>query len=221
MGRRRNRHPQLYQALYGQLLVSQKLLSDNSISSQRRGLRVADDARLIAAMRLNDPALSALICDALILPHLAAAYPQGKSTLSRRRLLQDAASTYRLHGETSKQIVMLRALVAVSVFEQDADGADWARAKLAETLAARDQPNDLSQAVQLLRAVTSPNMTGTRDSMMKGFEQKLVEKRAAYRKQWEAEAQDAEPEEPEWRQDDGVMDGAIVNDVPPGDGRDD
>ena len=116
--------PQLYQALYGQLLVSQKLLSDNSIPSQRRGLRVADDARLIAAMRLSDPALSALICDALIVPHLAAAYPQGKSTLSRRRLLQDAASTYRLNNQTSKQIVMLRALVSVSISEQDADGAD-------------------------------------------------------------------------------------------------
>ena len=176
-------------AVYGQLLVAQKLFKEKAVSSERRALRLTHNALLVSVMFLNDNKLASLIADGFLLPHLDAAYPQGRSTLSRRRLLQDAASAYRLNGETEKQVVALRALVQLAANEKDVDGADWARAKLAHTLEARDKPNDLAEGVQLLRAVTAPNMTGTRDTMIARFEQKLKEKREAYQKQQEEKQQ--------------------------------
>lgn len=176
----------LYPSVYAQLLVAQKLFGEKAASSERRGLRLTHNALLVSVMFLKDNKLASFIADGFLLPQLDAAYPQGRGTLSRRRLLQDAASAYRLNKQVDKQIVVLRALVQLAANEKDVDGADWARAKLAETLAARDKANDLSEGVQLLRAITAANMTGTRDTMLTRFEKKLKEKQAAEKKQQEA-----------------------------------
>mgnify|MGYP002777120639 CR=1 FL=1 len=149
---------QLYPVVYEQLLVAQKLAEEKNPQQKRRALRLAHNANFKVATRLRDTALCALIFDAFILPNIEAA-PTGKGTLSRARLLQDAASAYRLAGETPKQADSLRLLVQVSQADGDTDGADWARVKLSDVLISQKL---YAQAIEQLKAVSAVNMAGAK-----------------------------------------------------------
>lgn len=148
----------LYTVIYEQLLVAQKLLSSQDVQQKRRGLRVAHNANFKAAARLKDKPLCAQIFDAFIMPNIAAA-PTGRGTLSQARLLQDGASAYRLTGQREKQAGALQSLIAVAQKDKDTDGADWARVKLADVWAVQER---YQEAADLLKAVTSPNMSGSK-----------------------------------------------------------
>lgn len=148
----------LYTAVYEQLLVVQTLGAEDNPQQKRRALRLTHNANFKVATRLHDTWLSARLFDAFVLPNIEAA-PVGKGTLSRARLLQDAASAYRLAGDKHKQEVTLRLLVAVSENDKDIDGADWARVKLADVLGTQ---GSFAQAAEQLKAVTSINMEGAK-----------------------------------------------------------
>jgi hypothetical protein len=151
----------LYPAVYEQLLIAQQLLADKNPQQRRRGLRVAHNINFKVATRLRDKWLSSRLFDAFILPYLDAlsAGGQGQGTLNRQRLLQDAGSAYRLTGEKSKHLAILRFLVKAAEDAKNTDGADWARIKLAESLVAQ---GNFQEAIANLKAVESPNMSGSK-----------------------------------------------------------
>ena len=150
----------LYRAIYEQLLVAQQLLANPDLRQQRRGLRVAYNANFKIAARLKDGWLSAHLFDGFLVPFLGAALTGESETLGRRRLLQDAANAYRRSKAADKQVAVLRVLVEVEERAKNADGADWARVKLADGLAAQ---NRYAEAIANLKAVKSPNMSGSKE----------------------------------------------------------
>lgn len=126
---------------------------------QRRGLRVAYNANFVVAARLKDDWLCAHLFDGFLVPFQAAASLGESETLGQQRLLQDAANAYRRVKATDKQVAVLRALVEVAQRAKDADGADWARVKLADGLAAQ---GNYAEAIANLKAIKSPNMSGSK-----------------------------------------------------------
>ena len=150
---------QLYVVIYEQLLVAEQLFKDKETQQERRALRVCHNALFKIGMRLRDRWLAARVSDGFIFPHINAAQA-GKGTLSQARLIQDAASAFRLANEGDKQAKALKILIEVAEENKDIDVADWARVKLADVLAVQGH---YQEAAEHLKAVTSPNMSGSKN----------------------------------------------------------
>ena len=150
--------PQIYNAVGQQLLVARILLANKNPQQRRRGLRLVHNANFKVAVRLRDPQLSAQMFDGFVMPYLDSAVT-GKGTLSRARLLQDAASVYRLAKERGKQTQALHKLIATAESDKDTDGADWGRVKLADVLA---EQGLYQEAADQLKAIKASNMSGSK-----------------------------------------------------------
>ena len=150
---------EMYRAIAQHLRAAQPLLSHPSQQQNLRGLRVAYDASLKAAVQIKDRDLCAQIFDAFILPHLDAARSEANDLLGKQKLLQNAANAYRLAEESPKQIAVLRELVSVAEAAGSVSHADWARVKLAEVFEANGR---YQEAIDNLQAVQSPNLSGSK-----------------------------------------------------------
>ena len=149
----------MYWAIAQHLRAAQPLLSHQSQQQNLRGLRVAYDASLKAAVQLKDRGLCAQIFEAFILPHLNATRSEANDLLSKQKLLQNAANAYRLANESSKQVAVLHELVSVAEAAGNISLADWAHIKLAEVLEAHGR---YKEAIDNLQAVQSPNLMGSK-----------------------------------------------------------
>lgn len=148
-------------ALAENLLLAESLSNAPDETTRRLGLQTAFEAAMLGAKRLPDKTAGARLLEGFVLPHLQDA-PDKATTefpLTKQLILENACTTYRQSKDSEKLFQGVSALVFVADHGGDAEGADWARIKLAQDLAARGRFRD---AINNLQAVTSPHLLGAK-----------------------------------------------------------
>lgn len=142
-------HP--YPLIYGNLLVAYALLDEPAIERKRMGILIARQTELYILFDVKDWWLSARLCEAFLLPHMDIAHTLNGMEVSRREILEDSYASYDANAETINEVATLQFLLH---FADSVNTADWARIKLAQTLA---QQKKYRQAITYLQALQHPD----------------------------------------------------------------
>ena len=142
--------------LHEDLIWANRMLSREGRQENERGLRVAHYAAMRAGIALREVSLRAQIYQGWILPHLDKGALASTRDISRQRLVEAAYDAFRRDGQSENAHLCLRLLIR---YADRQNTRDWARVKLAESLAAQGH---YAQAVGHLERVQSPELAGSR-----------------------------------------------------------
>lgn len=161
-----------YALLLEHLLIAQKLLDSDDLTTQKQGFGIANRSAHFAAVHLpQDKWLTARLYEGFLVPHIALANPQNYQAPSRRKVLESAFGAFANAGESAKQKGILEWLISIGDKPQPANSKslalgtntlDWARGTLASLLMQpKNAPRaDLERALALLQAIESKDMGG-------------------------------------------------------------
>ncbi len=147
--------------LYEDLIEAHRLLVSHNIATRVEGLHLAYHAIFLATSQISDNALVVRINDAFLLPYINLAYTVAWREVSQPRILENAIAAYQKSGQNDKAEKALRFLIA---HPSNAQEADWARIKLAESLAGHGR---YTQAISELKSVQSDDMRGSQSEIAK------------------------------------------------------
>lgn len=166
-----------YKILGEHLLVSTQLLSSEDLRTRKRGYWIVSEcANFTAAKLKTDKWLLARLYEGFLLPYVTLANTELWRDPSRARILENGVSAFGNAGERDKQIRVLEWILSVGARKPETNpkkGAeepftlglntlDWARGTLANLISTSQdaQKSDLERAIELLKAIQSPDMKG-------------------------------------------------------------